>query len=91
MSEQGTKANFFCVAFYVPEKPPYFNAEKPGLAAIQLAQEMFTLPPSDFNPKHGGRYYGHGKYGYTFEVQVKWESAQALSVRNIPEILNIFE
>ncbi len=90
-TDQGNKASFFNVAFCTPEKPPYFNPQTPGAAAVQLAQEKFHLPPADFNPKHGGRYYGQGKYGYTFEVQIKWESAQALAVKNYPDVLNIFE
>lgn len=92
MTEQPQpKANYYYLAFYVVEKPTYFNAEKPGAAAIQLAQDMYGLPPTDFNSKHGGRFYGWGKYGYTFEVHVKREAAVALETKCISTILNIYE
>ncbi len=42
------------VAFATPEIPAYFNPQKPDAAAVQLAQELFGVPPTDFNPKHGG-------------------------------------
>ena len=90
-TEQGTKASFYTVAFCSAEKPAYFDPQKPGAAAVQLAQEKFSLPPADFNPKHGGRFYGEGRNGFTFEVQIKWESAQALAVKSYPDVLNIFE
>lgn len=91
MSEQQPKANFYLVAFFVDKLPAYFTADKAGQAAVQLAQEMYRLQPNDFQPKHGGRYYGQGKYGHTFEVQIKREAAEALAVNNPPSILNIFE
>jgi hypothetical protein len=79
------------VAFFQPDKPAYFDIKNPGASAVRLAMEMFGFQAVDFNPAHLGRFYGRGKYGYTFEVQVKYPQAQTLAGKNHPDVLNIFE
>ncbi|HYD18644.1 MAG TPA: hypothetical protein VEF76_09210 [Patescibacteria group bacterium] len=80
-----------CVSFHVEDVPDYVDRNNPGTGAIPLAVELFQIQPQDFNQKHTGRYYGRGKYGYVFEVEVVWDVAQNISVRNHPAVLNVFE
>jgi hypothetical protein len=89
--ENVQRAEYQNVSFFVPQLPEYFDAKNPGAAAIKLAMEKFGFADVDFNPKHTGRYYGPGKYGQVFEVQLKFVLAQTLSAKNHPDILNIFE
>jgi hypothetical protein len=90
-TDRAPKAPYNYVAFAVPEVPAYFDPQKPDAAAVQLAQELFGLPPTDFNQKHGGRFWGEGKFGFVFEVLIKIESSQALAVKALPQILDIYE
>lgn len=82
---------FQCVSFHVDEIPAEIDRSDPGKVAIELATKMFDLQPKDLNPKHPGKYYGRGKYGHVFEVQVIWDVGINISVRNNPAVLHIFE
>ena len=82
---------FQCVSFHVDEIPDDADRSDPGKLAIALATKIFDLQPKDLNPKHPGKYYGRGKYGHVFEVQVIWDVGINISVRNNPAVLNIFE
>lgn len=79
------------VAFFTAERPAYFDPHNPGASAVKLAQELFSFTDADINAKHGGRYYGQGKYGYTYEVSVKREATIPLSARAHPNVLDIYD
>lgn len=85
------KAEYQIVAFGVDELPAYHNPQNPDESAIKLAIELFEVPSKDFNPADKGRYDGHGRYGHTFEVKIKWAVAQNLAVMRYPQIIDIFE
>ncbi|MEZ0223754.1 MAG: hypothetical protein ACAH83_04310 [Alphaproteobacteria bacterium] len=89
--EQASRPEYQNVAFFTQTMPDYFDEKNPGASAIRLAGEKFGFADADFNPKHTGRFYGQGKYGYTFEVQIKFTLAQVLASKQHPDILNIFE
>lgn len=89
--EHASRPEYQNVAFFTPAMPEYFDTKNPGASAIRLATEKFGFTDVDFNPKHTGRFYGQGKYGYTFEVQIKFTLAQVLAAKCHPEVLNIFE
>ncbi len=84
-------ADYLNVAFFIPQMPPTFDAAAPGAMAQQLASEMFGFAAADYNPKYGGSFFGHGKYGYVFEVQVRRVLADTLASKNHPDILRIFD
>lgn len=85
------RPEFMCVAFFAETLPPGFDTRpNPSPGSVQLACEKFGFTEGDFNPKHGGRFWGASKYGYTFEVQIKWAPAEALAGKNHPFVLNIF-
>lgn len=85
------RPTFQCVSFHIDDIPADANTSDPGRLAIDLATRLFELQPKDLNPKHTGKYYGRGKYGHVFEVQVIWDVGINISVRNHPAVLNIFE
>lgn len=85
------KAEYQIVAFGVDELPAYHDPEKPDETAIKLAIELFEVQMKEFNPADKGRYDGHGRYGHTFEVKIKWTIAQNLAVQRYPQIIDIFE
>ncbi len=78
------------VAFFNLTVPTGFDERNPGGAVLLMASEKFGFSPDDFNPGHGGRFYGASKYGFTFEVQVKWAVAENLSAKSHPSVLSIF-
>lgn len=90
MTSLDEKPEYQTVAFFSPTLPAGFNERNPGEAIYHLAGEKFGFSPADFNPKTIGRYHGAGKYGFTFEVEVKWLVAEALAAKNHPSVLNIF-
>lgn len=85
------RPTYQCVSFHIDDIPEGANTSDPGRLAIDLATQMFELQPKDLNPKHNGKYYGRGKYGHVFEVQVIWDVGINISVRNHPAVLHIFE
>lgn len=86
------RPEYLHVAFFSETVPAGFDttATAPSAGTIQLACEKFGLAPTDFSPTHGGRFCGASKYGYTFEVVVKWAMAEALAGKNNAAVLNIF-
>jgi hypothetical protein len=90
MRTEEPKPDYQNVAFFSQTVPPGFDERNPGTAVVQLAREKFGFSPDDFNPGHGGRFYGASKFGFTFEVQVKWAIAEALAGKSHPSVLNIF-
>jgi hypothetical protein len=85
------RPQFQCVSFYVEEIPEGSNTGDPNRLAVDLAIKMFEFQLKDFNVKLPGRYYGRGRYGHTFEVQVGWDAANALAAKSHPNVLNVFE
>ena len=85
------RPEYLHVAFFSEVLPDGFDQrQSPSSASITLACEKFGFTPQDFNPAHGGRFWGASKYGFTFEVEVKWALAEALAGKNLPYVLNIF-
>jgi hypothetical protein len=91
MSDPVVLEDFQFVAFCTAERPAYFDKAAPGAAARQLAVECFGFREVDLNPAHPGKYYGQGKYGHTFEVQVKTPIALTLASKNDKNVLNIYQ
>lgn len=89
-TEAEPKSEYQNVAFFGETLPPGTDPANANASAVGLACEKFGFKPEDFNPTHGGRVYGPGKYGFTFEVQVKWAVAESLAGKNHPHVLNIF-
>lgn len=79
------------VAFFTAERPAWFDLHNPGASTVKLGQEMFGFTDIDINPKHGGRYYGVGKYGHTYEISAKREATIPLSARAHPNVLDIYD
>jgi hypothetical protein len=84
-------AEFQFISFFTNVIPEYCDRKAPAGCAMRLARELFGLAEADFNPKHTGRFYGQGKYGFTFEVQVKNAQAQTLAGKNHPNVYHIYE
>lgn len=82
---------FQYLAFWIAKKPAYFDTAQPGTAAKQLATELFGVAAADLDPAHPGKYYGQGKYGFTFEVHLKTSIALTLAAKNDPNVLNIYQ
>jgi hypothetical protein len=82
---------FQFVAFYTAEKPAYFDAAQPGTAAKQLAADLFGINLTDLDPAHPGKFYGKGKYGFTFEVHLKTSVALVLAAKNDLQVLNVYQ
>jgi len=89
--EERVKAIFTHVSFAMPELPAYFDPQKPGAAALQLAAEMFGLSQTEFNPKSGGHYWGETSHGHVFEVEIRTESAHLIATKRFPQVIDIFE
>lgn len=90
MRNEEPKPDYQNVAFFCPAMPAGFDERNPGKAVLQIACEKFGFSPDDFNVSHGGRFYGESKFGFTFEVQVKWAVAEALAGKSHPSVLHIF-
>ncbi|MEZ0262735.1 MAG: hypothetical protein ACAH80_17145 [Alphaproteobacteria bacterium] len=91
MGEIAVLQDFQLVAFYIEEKPAYFDSSQPGSAAKQLATDLFDIKQTDLNPAHPGKYYGKGNYGFVFEVQVKTSIALVLATRNLSNVLQVYQ
>ena len=84
-------AEFQYIGFFVSQMPAFFDIADPGASAVRLASEKFGFAPADFNAGHKGRFHGQGRYGFTFEVMVKFGIAQTLAGKNHPDVLTIYE
>lgn len=91
MGEIAVLQDFQLVAFFTDEKPDYFDPSKPGVAAKQLATDLFEIKPTDLHPTHPGKYYGRGNYGFVFEVQVKTSIALVLAAKNLNNVLQVYQ
>lgn len=78
------KPDYQNVAFFSPTMPAGFDERNPGNTVLQMACEKFGFSPDDFNPSHGGRFYGERKFGFTFEVQVNGRWRRHLREKAIP-------
>jgi len=91
MGEIAPLEDFQLVAFYIVDKPEYFDSSKPGAAAKQLITELFDIKQTDLHPTHPGKYYGRGNYGFVFEVQVKTSIALVLAAKNLSNVLQVYQ